>query len=91
MTESLFDRLRRTALDPAETTASREAAIIGLANVGTREAAEILLELGGRSDDLASILRAAGRALATLHETGVPVSEWDIRDLTLPAAEAFLE
>ncbi len=91
MTESLYDRLRQAALDQAGDGISRSAAIQRLAEQGTREAAEALLELGGRRDETELILRAAGTGLARLHMSGVTISEWDIRDLTRPAAEAFLE
>lgn len=91
MTESPYDRLRRIALDQRGGETSRYAAIEALAGLGTREAAEALLELGARQDETESILRAAGTALAALQARGLMVSEWDVRDLARPAAEAFLE
>lgn len=93
MTEALYDQLRRAALDPAGDVASRLADIRRLVELETREAAEALLELelGARRPEIEAILRAAGTGLASLLEGGVIVSEWDIRDLTRPAAEAFLE
>jgi hypothetical protein len=35
------------------------------------------------------MLSAAGAGLASLQACGVTISEWDLRDLSRPAAESF--
>jgi hypothetical protein len=65
-------------------------AVRELQDVRTRDATEALLELGSRPDELDSMLRAAGTALAGLLEYGL-VPKWDLRDLARPAADAFFE
>jgi hypothetical protein len=91
MTESPTERLLRVVRDPGQDENARHAAIRALTDLRTRTAADALLELGGREDESDAILRAAGNALAVLQTQGVTVSEWDIRNLARPAAEAFLE
>jgi hypothetical protein len=59
VTESAYEKLRRLALDQAGSESSRHAAIEKLADPRTRDAAEVLLELGARQDETASILQAA--------------------------------
>lgn len=88
MTETPYQQLRRIALGRAHADDDRHAAIRSLADLRTRDAAVALLELGSRPEEPDPILRAAGTALASLLLHGL-VSEWDIRDLTRPAAEAF--
>jgi len=90
MTETAIHELRRIALARRGAPKDRHAAIQKLANLQTREAAEVLLELGSTPGEADSILLAAGTALARLLVHGL-VSEWDIRDLTRPAAQAFHE
>lgn len=90
MTDEPYQELRRVALDESRAETARTAAVHGLAELRTREAAEALVELGSRPAESEHILRAAGTALASLLTYGL-VSEWDIRDLTRAAAEAFHE
>lgn len=89
MTESTFEQARRTALDPDGSEEARSVAIGKLANVLNRDAAVALLQLASRPGEPDRILRSAGAALAELMAAGL-VSEWDARDLTPPAADAFL-
>lgn len=91
MRESGYDQLRRAVLDASLDPGERRSAIAQLVELGTRGAAEALLELGAREGENEEVLRAAGAGLARLQASGTDVSEWDIRDLTLPAAETFLE
>lgn len=91
MPESSLERLRDVALDRDADETSRSDAVRGLADLRSREAVEALLELGNRPDDAESILRAAGAGLASLQAHGVAVSEWDLRDLSGPAADSFFE
>ena len=91
MTRSRFDELRHVALDQGAGDTQRSAAVQELSEFGTREAAEAILELGSRPGEVELLLRAAGAGLARIQASRVSVSEWDIRDLTAPAAEAFLE
>ncbi|MGH7687111.1 MAG: hypothetical protein ACREN2_09895 [Candidatus Dormibacteria bacterium] len=50
-----------------------------------------LIAVGERMDEGRAVLEAAGRGLASLLGAGVAVSEWDLRNLTPVAAEAFFE
>lgn len=90
MTDPPYEEIRRVALNHGSSESARTAAIQALAELRTRSAAEALLELGSRPAESDHILRAAGTALASLLTYGL-VSEWDIRDLTRAAAEAFHE
>jgi len=90
VTESGFQAARQTALDHREGEQLRCAAILDLAALKTRDAADALIELGSRPDEPGPVLRAVGAALAGLLIDGL-VSEWDIRDLSAPAADAFFE
>jgi hypothetical protein len=56
VTESAYEKLRRLALNQDGSESSRHAAIEKLADPRTRDAAEVLLELGARQDETASIL-----------------------------------
>ncbi len=91
MTGSVDDELRRVALDEGASEATRSIAVRKLAELGTRAAAEALIELGEKSGESEALLRAAGTGLARLQASGVSVSEWDLRDLALPAADGFFE
>lgn len=57
--------------------------------MNTRAAVEVLLELSARGDDTEAILREAGFGLATLQANGVEVTEWDLREMTGAARDAF--
>jgi len=57
--------------------------------MNTREAAEVLLELMAREDETELVLREAGFGLATLQTNGVELTEWDVRDITGTAADAY--
>jgi HEAT repeat protein len=59
-----------------------------LAAFRNRTAVDVLLELVARHDEPESVLRAAGSALGELAD-GRLVTEWDLRDLTGPAADEF--
>lgn len=82
-------RLREIALDADAGDESRFAAIDALAKLQTPGAVDALLELGSRSNEADEILRAAGNALAVLDDR--LVSQWDVRNLADPAADAFYE
>ncbi len=88
MTDSAFEQARRTALDRNGSQKARTVAARRLADFRRRDAVVALLELGSRPHEPDSILRAAGTSLARLLDHGL-VSEWDVRDLTGPAADAF--
>lgn len=90
VTDAAFHQARSVALDRNQPEASRDAAITELASFESRGATGTLLELASRVDESESISRAAGRALADLVMSG-HVSEWDVRDLTPSAAEAFYD
>ena len=62
-----------------------------LGRSGSRQAADALLELAGRDQERPEILQAAGAALRALHEAGVVISEFELRDLQRAAADAFFE
>lgn len=83
------EELRRVALEEGTSEATRLIAVRKLADLGTRGAAEVLLELGSRSGESAALLRAAGAGLARLAASGVSVTEWDLRDLAPAAADRF--
>ena len=91
MSASGYEQLRSTAVSRATPQRTRLDAIKALADLETRDAVEVLLEIGGTQDEADAILSAAGRALARLLARGVMVTEWDLRDLTPAAAEAFFE
>ena len=89
--ESRYDELRHIALDQAADGTQRSAAVQQLGESRTREAAEALIELGTRPGEGELLLRAAGAGLAQIQAGGVSVSEWDLRDLTASAADAFFK
>jgi HEAT repeat protein len=91
MTDWSAEHLRLIALDPTSDEITRLAAIRSLVALNTREAVEALLELSARQDEAEPILREAGSGLATLQGNGVEVSEWDVRDLTQQAGDAFFQ
>jgi hypothetical protein len=90
VSDSVFQKIRGIALDSAGSEEARFNAIRRLASFRNRAAAVALVELGSRPGEAESISRAAGSALADLLVQGL-VSEWDIRDLTPSAADAFHE
>jgi hypothetical protein len=90
MTNAAFEQARRFALDRNEADEVRCDATRRLADFRRRDAVVALLELGSRPDEPNSVLRAAGASLARLLDHGL-VSEWDVRDLMDPAADAFHE
>lgn len=91
MTSPIPDARGNTALDRNLDTQARLAAISALAGTPNRQAVDILLELGERAEEDVEILRAAGSGLAGLLAAGVTVSEWDIRNLTAVAGDAFFD
>lgn len=91
MTDSNYTALRKSALDVHLDIEERSSAIAQLVELCTRDAADALLVLGSRQGEDNAVLWAAGVGLARLQASGVDVSEWDVRDLTPTAAEAFLE
>ena len=90
MSDGSVLRLREVALDAIASEADRTVAIEALAKLRSPDAVEALLALGERPSEPDAILRAAGRALASLTEDGL-VSQWDVRDLADPADDAFYE
>ena len=90
MNDASILRLREVALDGTASDDSRKAAIEALVKLRSPDAVDALLELGGRPGEADAILRAVGRALASLTESGL-VSQWDVRDLADPADDAFYE
>lgn len=91
MTASRLEVLRTIALDTSGDEAERTSAIRELAESKTGEAKATLLQLASRPAEPWAVLRAAGVSLAWMLGSGVEVSEWDLRDLTDAAAEAFFE
>jgi hypothetical protein len=76
-------------LDRTATEDDRLAAIDRLAAANAREAVEVLVQLGNRTDESDVISGAVGVALGSLIASGL-VTEWDGRDLCPVAAGAFL-
>ncbi len=87
MSDPTYEAARTAALDRSGNEVSRLAAIGAVAEFGSRAAVETLLDLASRQDEVAAISREAGKCLASLLAKGVEVSEWDIRDLTVAAAD----
>jgi hypothetical protein len=87
-THRMFEMWRENALDPTAAELIRLAGIDGLAHLDSREAVQILVELGSRQGEAEPILRAAGGALAEQALHGQVLDE-DIRVLVEPAREAF--
>ncbi len=85
-----FQQARQEALDSDAPAAARITAIRRLAALRTREAAGVLIDLASRPAEDRDVLRASGAAMAELSGDGL-VTNWDIRDLTESAAEAFYE
>jgi len=65
-------------------------AVEALAQLQSSGAVDALLELAGRRSEPESVLRRAGELLAGLADDGL-VSQWDVRDLSDPAADGFYE
>ena len=91
VTDSAFEKARRIALDRAAPEEAWSAAVRELGELRTRDAAEVLIELASTPDEPESILQASGTALAGLVDDFRLVSQWDLRDLAQPAADAFFE
>jgi len=89
MNERSPEDLCSIALDPSLPDDMRQGAIANLARVHTRDAVDALLILAGRQEESDELLEGAGAVLAALAHGGVAVSEWDLRNLTTPAAKAF--
>ena len=51
----------------------------------------MLLELGARTAEPEELLTAVGRELARIDHDGIVISEFDVRDLTGAAYEAFCD
>lgn len=89
MTDSSERHSRRIALDSNAQRETRLAAIRDLAGRSQRGSVTALIELGSRPEESAWVLMEAGFGLARLQDGGATISEWDIRDLTVTAADAF--
>jgi hypothetical protein len=85
------DSIARTFLDENQDLDRRMTALDALVDADQGTALPLLLEVGGRTHDSEAVLRAVGRALASLSDKGLPVSEFDMRDLTAVSYEAFCE
>ena len=82
---------QRLALDAQAQLEERIAAIVNLGSSGSRSAAQPLLDLGGRDGESPEILRATGNALAALANSGVSITEFDLRDVQGATYEAFCD
>lgn len=83
--------MRTTALDSSQRTDARMAAIATLGQLDGVAAKDTILELCERQDEPEELLRAAGRELARLHDDGVKVANFDLRDMAEAAFDAFCE
>jgi hypothetical protein len=83
--------MRTTALDSSQGTDVRIAAIAALREFDGIAAKDTILELCERYDEPEELLRAAGRELARLHDDGVKVANFDLRDMAEAAFDAFCE
>lgn len=81
----------RIALDGNGELQNRIRAIEEISSFGPRGAVDVLLEIGARATENAQILQAVGSALAVLSDSGVDVSEFDMRNLQRATYDAFCD
>ena len=80
-----------TLLDRKHDLNERFAALDRLVTANPAGAVPVLLHIGGRTDEPDALLKRVGEALAALHHSGVHVRQFDMRDLSEPANEGFLD
>jgi len=85
------EELRSLVLDLRASPSRRIVAMAELSGQNPVAAAQALLIVGGRQDETPEILRAAGTSLARASDSGAAVSEFDMRDLTPAAYEAYCD
>jgi hypothetical protein len=83
--------LARVALDGERTVEEGISAIASLGSLNFARASKTLIEIGERSSESPEVLRATGHALARIFHAGVPISEFDMRNLAGPTYEAFCD
>lgn len=85
------DELRQVILDPDRSAQERIESIAALGSLKTVSAAQTLLKVGERNGEPSEVLRAAGIELARLSHEGVPISEFDMRNLVGTTYQAFCD
>jgi hypothetical protein len=83
--------LSRVILDEGRGVQERREAMEELATADPASAVQALLQIGKRATEQAQIVRAAGTELARLSHLGNEVSEFDLRNLTEIAYQAYCD
>lgn len=82
-------RLLTIAQELELSSAKRLNAMVMLGQNGSAIVVPVLLEVGSRVTEPAVVLRGVGQSLAALTGRGMQVSEFDMRNLTVQAYDAF--
>ena len=85
------DDSARTLLDINGNLHQRLKALGALVESDPRSAMPVLLQVGERVDEPVVLLKEVGSALASLSYQGIPLTEFDMRDLNAITYEAFSE
>lgn len=83
--------LRELILDRNQSTAARLQAIARLGATSPATSKETLLDLCSRHDEPEELLRASGRELARLHEVGLTITNFDLRDMSSAAMDELCD